>query len=174
MGIRRSIIPARTMSNISVRRISTIPLRANISVGTGGGIGGAGFNRRQGAESSQSDKYEVRPFKPARRLRYNAPMPRRRRPVIVKAGGVKEASLDVFEESKNMLKVVGEFPGINESMEGFVIDVMKGNKLCLISQLSSDRQYRFTIDLPKDFIGVIVKQCEMNNGILVIQLEKGI
>lgn len=163
MRIRKSIIPPRTMSDILTNRISTIPLRPNISIGIGN-IGGAGFNRKPSSESAQSEKYEVRPYRPEKRPMHNTPVSRKIQPAVGKVGGIKEAALDVFEESKNMLKVVGEFPGVNNDMDGLVIDITKENKLCLTSQLNPNQPYHFTVDLPKGFTNIEINYCEMNNG----------
>ena len=145
-----------------MKRISSIPPKTSIGVG----LRGQGFNRRTGSGMGAGNSQEE--FKVHS---YGGKNVKRKQPPKLKVSGASEAILDAFEESENALKIVGEFPGIIDSVEGLVID-MEGNKLSITNRLNSIKQYHSVVDLPEDFAGATIRHCESKNGIITVLLER--
>ena len=145
-----------------MRKVSSIPPRTSIGIG----IRGAGFKAGITPRDTQ-EEYTVRTYGEGKRS-YKKPMAKKHRPVKIKTVRVEEALLDVFEESENTIKIVGEFPN---SADGIAIEIEE-NQLTISNRSDSIEQYKSLINLPENFANASVEDCEVKNGIITILLRR--
>jgi len=81
---------------------------------------------------------------------------------------LREIELEIFEESGALIRIIGEFPGIDENK--LIIEIANG-RLQIVSGPGAGRSYQAACRLP-DCFDVTINHKEMRNGVMTLVLDK--
>jgi len=90
--------------------------------------------------------------------------------IFLNDNSLKEIQLDIFDEDDNLLKIIGDFPGIDD-IDNLIIQIDENNNLNILSKHSIEKKYEANISL-NQFYKLKIFKTEMRNGIMTLFLEK--